>query len=458
MTRGRHFVLLFALLRPMSGGAQERQRAGAARADSVIQVGADREVKIDVAKLATIEPYLAADPRDSNHLLVGVFLVAKLGDPRRPDFAQDVTCAALASFDAGQSWLRHDFPTRKCGDPWVAILPNGRAVFLGLGRELLAYRSLDGGRTWSDSAVTFGRGHDHGTLAVDQTGGRFGGSVYVASHQSTNDDAGKVRDAVFIARSSDGGATFTEPTRIIPSYLPTFPDNPVTLADGSLIVPFANFTRRTADKERLDLLWSIISTDGGSTFSPPRYVADCAGGWGELAVDASSGPLRDRLYWVCWDRSNQHVYLYSSADRGETWSDPVVVNRSPGPVQKPPGPVQTAAIAVNRDGVVGISWYDARNDPREYRGTFRCQEVFFAASLDGGRTFLPNVKVSTAENCPDTPANGEAGRRFVAGGDYHGLAAAADGRFHLVWADSREGIYQLRTAVVRVAAKATDAR
>jgi len=38
------------------------------------------------------------------------------------------------------------------------------------------------------------------------------------------------------------------------------------------------------------------------------------------------------------------------------------------------------------------------------------------------------------------------------------LAAAADGRFHLVWADSREGIYQLRTAVVRVAAKATDAR
>ena len=137
----------------------------------------------------------------------------------------------------------------------------------------------------------------------------------------------------------------------------------------------------------------------------------------------------------------------------ETWSDPVVVNRS-----SYFRPVQTAAIAVNRDGIVGISWYDARNDPREYRGTFRCQEVFFAASLDGGRTFLPEVKVSTAENCPDTPANGEAGRLFVAGGDYHGLAAAADGRFHLVWADSREGIYQLRTAVVRVAAKETDAR
>jgi hypothetical protein len=38
----------------------------------------------------------------------------------------------------------------------------------------------------------------------------------------------------------------------------------------------------------------------------------------------------------------------------------------------------------------------------------------------------------------------------VAGGDYFGLAAAADGSFRLLWADSRDGIYQLRSSSVRV--------
>jgi hypothetical protein len=107
-------------------------------------------------------------------------------------------------------------------------------------------------------------------------------------------------------------------------------------------------------------------------------------------------------------------------------------------------------VAVNNQGVVGIAWYDGRDDPRGYRSVFRCQHVYFTASLDGGRTFLPGVKVSEAENCPDTPRNAEAGRRWVAGGDYFGLAAEAAGAFRLLWADSREGIYQLRSSTVRV--------
>jgi hypothetical protein len=194
-------------------------------------------------------------------------------------------------------------------------------------------------------------------------------------------------------------------------------------------------------------VWTSISADGGATFSAPRFVGDCAGYWGQLAVDGTTGPYRDRLYWACWDRSNRHVLVSTSSDRGESWSDPVAVDRGSGPVQ-------TARIAINRDGVVAVSWYDGREDPRGYRGTFRCQRVFVTASLDGGRTFLPDVPVSSAENCPITPRNNESGWRWPAGGDYHGLAAAADGRFHLVWADSRDGLYQLRTATVTVDGKA----
>jgi len=408
-------------------------------ADSLIRVGEDRAVIINARGLATIEPHLAADARDPNHLLAGVSLVARLGDPRNPNFAMDMSCAALDSRDAGQTWVRRDFAPQGCGDPWVALVGGG-AVFLGLTRgRLVALRSMDGGRTWADSAVNLGSG-DHGTLVVDTTRSPFTGSVYAVWWAPVRDDRGSSRSAVLVARSADGGATFSSPTRIVPWSVRSVAMNPAVLSDGRLVVPFNSLLSKSSPT------WVVTSLDGGRTFSVPLLVTDvCGRSFSQLSVDASPGPYRDRLYFVCSDSS--HVYLLLSSDRGETWSDPLVVNRGPGPVHNP-------VIAVNRRGVVAISWYDAREDPRSYRDSFRCQHVFFAASLDGGSTVLPDVKVSSAENCPDTPANGEAGARWKAGGDYHGLAAAADGRFHLVWADSREGIYQLRTAHIEIGREA----
>lgn len=52
--------------------------------------------------------------------------------------------------------------------------------------------------------------------------------------------------------------------------------------------------------------------------------------------------------------------------------------------------------------------------------------------------------------CPNAPGNGRAGRSWPMGGDYSSLAAGPDGSFHLVWADSRTGHFQLRHAELRV--------
>ena len=54
-----------------------------------------------------------------------------------------------------------------------------------------------------------------------------------------------------------------------------------------------------------------------------------------------------------------------------------------------------ATVAVNRDGVVGVLWYDRReaNDNLAYHARF-------AASFDGGLTFSPSVRVSAAPNDP----------------------------------------------------------
>src|SRR5919197_4029222 len=241
-----------------------QQRTGTdsvSRVDSVIVIGEDRPVNISARDLAVVEPHLAADRRDGNHLLAGTILVSKMDDPRDPKFVSHSICAALASFDGGMTWSRHDFPTRGCGDPWVVLLPNGGAFFIGLvGSELVAFRSSDGGKTWNDTPVSFGRGHDHGTAGTDVTTGPFGGSVYVVSHQTTRDSARVSRDAVFVARSPDAGATFTVSTRVIASNLPTNADGPVILSVGAPVVPFVNFNWNGA--ERSDLVWSVRSNDG----------------------------------------------------------------------------------------------------------------------------------------------------------------------------------------------------
>jgi hypothetical protein len=148
-----------------------------------------------------------------------------------------------------------------------------------------------------------------------------------------------------------------------------------------------------------------------------------------MAADAN-----DRLFWLCVTDKFNGVLVQRSEDRGESWSEPLRLNH------RETADSHTASIAVNRDGIIGVSWYE-RNDKS-------CFDIYFTASLDSGKTFLPEVKVSSATSCPDTPQ--DKGASFDAGGDYSGLAATSDGLFRIVWSDSRTGIYQLRTATVGV--------
>ena len=151
-----------------------------------------------------------------------------------------------------------------------------------------------------------------------------------------------------------------------------------------------------------------------------------------MAVDG-----KDRLFWLCIADKFNGVVVQRSEDRGESWSEPLRLNHS----EKADS--FTPSIAVNSEGVIGVSWYEIHDKT--------CFDLYFTASLDSGKTFLPEVRVSSATSCPDTPQDKgvfDAGTTFGAGGDYSGLTATSDGLFHVVWSDARTGIYQLRTATV----------
>lgn len=411
---------------------------------SVIRVGENIHVSREIPDRALVEQQVAAHPKNPNHLL-GVSIVASTPSP----WAATQDCATFVSFDGGKTWSKHAFGIHGCGDPWVTISADGTAFFIALGAGgLSVFRSADGGKRWTDTPISLGGGHDHPTIVADATDSKFAGTVYVTSNRGQRSKEKKLRWPVVVYRSLDKGKTFQEPVYVTPSNLNLNSDNAVILSDGTLVVTFTDFQHNVDEFHGAGMLerrrsWVITSEDGGQHFSAPLFVSEASGlGFQSLAVDSSSGPFRDRLYFVCTNREQNGIYLHHSADRGEKWSDRVRVHQAQNDTMR-----KTPTVAVNKDGVVAVTWYE-RVDP-----TRKCWDIYFAASLDGGQTFLPEVRVSTAGSCPENPLNAGAGQRWPAGGDYSGLVATSDGLFHVFWSDSRTGIYQLWTAQVKVDAR-----
>ena len=425
--------------------------AGQATPAGRIDVGENILVSTAADERPLVEPQLVANPKDPKQLLATAMAV-------NPSTVADSSCAAFVSFDGGRTWTRHNFDIAGCADPWVALREDGTSLFAGLSgprnNEMQLARSVDGGRTWTPVPLDLGRAHDHETMIVDTTTGPHAGSIYVVSNGSSRGRSGRSSWSVFVTRTADGGKTFTPPVHVIPSNLNFNVLTPGVLSDGTLVVPYMDFQSNISDfRSRAGELerkraWVVTSADGGQTFSHPLFISEACGlGFGSLAVDVSMRPTRDRLYFVCSNRELNGVLVHSSDNSGEKWSQPVRADAAGGEVafRRPP------ALAVNRDGVVGVTWYERRKEADR-----QCQHLYFTTSLDGGKTFLPEVRVSSAPSCPETTRNGRVATRWPAGGDYSGLAAAADGTFHVLWADSRDGIYRLWTAPVTV--KETAAR
>lgn len=437
-----------------------------------IRVGPNAQVSGDRPLLPHVEPVLAIHPANPNHLVVGAI-------------AGRWTCSVLLSTDGGHEWTRTDPEALRalddCGDPWVAF-GRGDTVFLSVlaGAELESgrqtdrvhvFRSPDGGRTWSGPALLPGGAYDHPSIVVDRGDGPTAGELYVLAAQVTRDSARGRLGHVVLSRSGDGGLSFQDPARAIPTNLSHQAGVPVVMWDGTVAFSLYDFATPRGDRLlRMRRLWLVTSGDAGRTLSSPFFVTEISDHWmfPTLAVDPSlRGAFRDRLYtaWTSFGPipepgagdartaelnrlfvdMSRGVFLAYSSDRGRTWSPPTLVSESADGTIEGRHP----AVAASPDGVVGVAWF-ARDRANP------CFLPYFSASLDGGRTFLPAVPVADIPDCPDPAVPGnvvggfETATRWPAGGDYFGLAADANGAFRAVWADSRTGRYQLWTASITV--------
>ena len=131
------------------------------------------------------------------------------------------------------------------------------------------------------------------------------------------------------------------------------------------------------------------------------------------------------------------LYLSASRDGGRNFEPPVKVNDDQKPCEH-----GMHSLAVAPDGHVSVAWLDERNvapppmshhtggEQRKHMESNR--EVFFASSVDGGRTFSPNRRIATnvCPCCKTSVATASDGRVYVSwrqvlAGDFRHIAVAS---------------------------------
>jgi hypothetical protein len=469
-----------------------RNVTGATHPPAPIVVGPNVQASKAFADRPHGEIHLAANPRNPNNLVGGsmVWFAEKNME----------AVVAYASFDGGKTWSAtlqlHDGFYHS--DPAVSFDLEGTAYFLQItntgGREpkynSYLYRSKDGGKSWLEPTIM--PMLDRHYLAVDDTGGKYRGSVYINGLSSRE---------LRVQRSRDRGATFDGEIRA--AAAPASRRNAgqarlVVLSDSTLVVPFADTELPLPDVEgnpgkQNASLNVVTSTDGGNTFSERVTIAPTAIGHMLTAnshhfsftADSSAGPFKDRLY-IAWSDSysggsqfskkksgGSNILFSYSADKGKTWSKPILVNDDRLRANLASAPVHfQPVVAANKDGVVGVMYYDRRDSANNLDWTVR-----FSASVDGGETFLPSVQVAESPhrfseemkivvsargygggNMPQNKNYRGGVLKFdlnisqfnIAGGHTAGLDADANGVFHPFWIDNRTGVAQVWTAPVTI--------
>lgn len=402
------------------------------------------------------ETSITVDPNNPNDVVGGSNEIVRL--PMRAYF----------SSNGGKSFGAVDLPLPPPAttngadfgsDPGVAFDTHGDVYFSYIvvffnrtfgsiqGTEVAVAKSTDGGRTWPHA--TFfnfnsgsGKFNDKPMIAVDTNpASPFRDSVYVAwDNASLNAGKSSSHNALVFSRSTDGGATFSTPIAV----------NSLTGGPSSVIGadPFVG------PNGEVYVAWHDVqnnrimvnsSLDGGASFGQATTIAPTVTPFAvAIAPQASRGALvypacgsdesngvhRGTLYCSWMDETTSDgtdIFVARSTDHGAHWTTPLRINDDPQAVVQDQFNQWLSVDPVT--GAVDLSWNDPRNDPADTK-----TDVFFTSSTDGGVTFAPNVKITTAMS-DESAANpfADAGNQY---GDYEGIAAFG-GTAHPIWTDGR---------------------
>jgi hypothetical protein len=334
----------------------------------------------------------------------------------------------------------------RASDPWLSFAPNGDLHHISLSfspgqtNAMLVNRSTDGGLTWTDPVrliLDSGRFfNDKETITADPTNRHFVYAVWDRLDFFAN------RGPAVYSRSVTGGRSWT-PVRVLYDPGPggqTIGNQIVVLPNGTVLNFFneiflgdrvlalkRSFDKGAVWKPKLGRVFvSRMQQRSAAVPGSHALVRD-----GAILFDVAVDRRRGTLYAVWQDSSfssagHPAIAFTMSRNNGNTWSKPVKVNRTPkSPSRSFREQAFTASVHVAANGLVGVSYYDFRNDTDDPSGLTDSWLVWchpFASNC--GRSARWKDEARLTDDSFDITEAPFAGGLFL--GDYVGLSAAGN--------------------------------
>jgi hypothetical protein len=380
-------------------------------------------------------------------------------------------------------------------EPTIAVDPTNPNIIVAGAQDLSLkpgehrwhgyYRSADGGVTWSTSLLP---GFPGDTSAIGRASPLFGsdttsdpvltfdgrGNVYYAGLVFNISSSGKLSPSLlFVAKYVNHGADYSGTTLITTvrnadkewisadTSVGAHNGNVYLGVDGSINGTFSDpirvsqedgFFAGIAVDPRGNVYVSSLgpgssvthilvskSTDGGASFSSSSVVDQIdpiskttlpGNSFRVFTIPQVAADSND--VYVVWDSftgKQANILLARSTNADLTWDAPVMVNTlSPGQHFFP-----TLAVS---GGIVSVAWYDSRLGQLS-NGTITGLNLFYAESRDAGRSFSPDIRISSESFNPNIVKRTDlpgANNDFM--GDYISMAASAT-TVHPIWTDNR---------------------
>ena len=310
-------------------------------------------------------------------------------------------------------------------EPYVAVNPTNPSNLIGIWQQdrwsdggahgLVTARSLDGGQTWTEQTLPLSvcgggdssNGGDYARASDPWVTFSPNGVAYLISISFTgNIMATGSSSSVLVSRSTDGGATWSNPTTLILDGASAFNDKESITADPN------NANDVYAVWDRLDNTghgpaYFARSTDGGSTWQSAAPIYDPGLNnqtLGNEIVGLPNGNIVDVFTEIDGNNTNNatsDIRVITSADNGATWSAPVTVAQdlSVGTTDPNTGAVVRAGaglpqMAVDPSGKLVVVWQDGRFSNGQH------DDIAFSQSTDGGQTWSAPVEINSDHSVP----------------------------------------------------------
>ena len=286
------------------------------------------------------------------------------------------------------------------GEAKVAIAPTGPEI--GLGRPLMTVVPGTGGRD---------------TLLLSAW------SCHPASQPGAA--GGTQCDGALFAKSEDGGQTYTAPVLANDPPAGQNPSQPAIDGDG---VIYMTFQRRFSDGPVE--LFLAKSTDGGATFTQSLIDRQVQIGMQYDAAKIVTDPLSGALYTVWADSrvGRFQIFFRKSNDKGVSWGERSLL-LAPDPNYT--GSSRSPWISVAPNGRIDVVYY--HTGPTAEVQNF--DDVYWSYSVDGGENFLTR-QVNDAPIDRTKGYSGPIGQQRQLGNHYPPTSSSLDEAVYVVWSDT----------------------